>query len=68
MMATTSSAGLKKSGSPSADIDVREIKEGDLSEYTVVAEGEERTTLFVWVLVLCCGISGLLFGTQTKDT
>lgn len=49
-----------------ADINVREadidLKTGDLSEYTVVAEGEERTTLFVWLLVLCCGISGLLFG------
>lgn len=31
-------------------------------ELTVVAEGEERTTLFVWMLVLCCSISGLLFG------
>lgn len=35
---------------------------GEISELTVVAEGEERTTLFVWILVLCCSISGLLFG------
>ena len=35
---------------------------GYLSEMTVIAEGEDRTTLFVWLLVFCCGISGLLFG------
>ena len=35
---------------------------GEISELMVVAEGEERTTLFVWILVLCCSISGLLFG------
>ncbi|PAV17927.1 general substrate transporter [Pyrrhoderma noxium] len=38
---------------------------GDLSEMTVIAEGEDRTTLFVWLLVFCCGISGLLFGYDT---
>lgn len=69
MMATTSGpSDLKKTDSHSADIDanvdvdVRDIKEGDLSEYTIIAEGEERTTVFVWILVFCCGISGLLFG------
>jgi SP family myo-inositol transporter-like MFS transporter 13 len=35
---------------------------GEISEYAVVAEGEERTTWFVWLLVCCCTISGLLFG------
>lgn len=35
---------------------------GEISELTVIAEGEERTTFFVWILVLCCSISGLLFG------
>lgn len=35
---------------------------GEISEFTVVAEGEERTTWFVWILVCCCSISGLLFG------
>ena len=35
---------------------------GEISEATVVAEGEERTTVFVWLLVLCASISGLLFG------
>ena len=35
---------------------------GEISELVVVAEGEERTTWFVWLLVLCSSISGLLFG------
>lgn len=34
----------------------------EISELAVVAEGEERTTLFVWLLVLASSISGLLFG------
>ncbi|PAV18207.1 general substrate transporter [Pyrrhoderma noxium] len=41
------------------------IPGGDLSELTVVAEGEDRTTIFVWILVFCCGFSGLLFGYDT---
>jgi MFS transporter, SP family, solute carrier family 2 (myo-inositol transporter), member 13 len=35
---------------------------GEISELTVVAEGEERTTIFVWLLVCVSSISGLLFG------
>ena len=35
---------------------------GEVSELAVVAEGEERTTWFVWMLVFCTSISGLLFG------
>ena len=35
---------------------------GEISELAVVAEGEERTTWFIWMLVGCCCISGLLFG------
>lgn len=35
---------------------------GEISELVVVAEGEERTTFFVWLLVACSSISGLLFG------
>jgi hypothetical protein len=35
---------------------------GDVSQYAVVAEVEKRTTWFVWLLVACCTISGLLFG------
>lgn len=38
---------------------------GEISELVVVAEGEERTTLFVWLLVACSSISGLLFGTPS---
>lgn len=34
----------------------------EISELVVEAEGEERTTWFVWLLVCCCSISGLLFG------
>lgn len=35
---------------------------GEITELAVVAEGEERTTWFVWILVSCSTISGLLFG------
>lgn len=38
---------------------------GEISEYAVVAEGEERTTWFIWVLIACSSISGLLFGYDT---
>ncbi|KAF9045183.1 general substrate transporter [Panaeolus papilionaceus] len=36
-----------------------------INELAVVAEGEEKTTWFVWILVLCSTISGLLFGYDT---
>jgi len=39
--------------------------QAEISEMSVVAEGEERTTWFVWLLVMCCSISGLLFGYDT---
>ncbi|THH19543.1 hypothetical protein EW146_g1641 [Bondarzewia mesenterica] len=42
-----------------------DIANGEISEIVVVAEGEERTTLFVWLLVLCSSISGMLFGYDT---
>lgn len=38
---------------------------GEINELAVVAEGEERTTWFVWILVSCSTISGLLFGYDT---
>ncbi|KAJ3571649.1 hypothetical protein NP233_g3609 [Leucocoprinus birnbaumii] len=38
---------------------------GDINELSVVAEGEERTTWLVWILVACSTISGLLFGYDT---
>ncbi|KAF8153323.1 general substrate transporter [Crassisporium funariophilum] len=44
---------------------IRDIDSGEINELAVVAEGEERTTWFVWVLVMCSTISGLLFGYDT---
>ena len=41
---------------------MHDIDTGEINELAVVAEGEERTTWFVWILVLCSTISGLLFG------
>ncbi|KAI0827356.1 general substrate transporter [Trametes gibbosa] len=41
------------------------VASGQISEALVVAEGEERTTWFVWLLVACASISGLLFGYDT---
>ncbi|KAI0332255.1 general substrate transporter [Cubamyces sp. BRFM 1775] len=41
------------------------VASGEISEALVVAEGEERTTWFVWLLVACASISGLLFGYDT---
>ena len=38
------------------------VGEGDINELEVVAEGEERTNYFIWLLVACSTISGLLFG------
>lgn len=32
------------------------------SDSVIVADGENRTSLFVWLLVTCSSISGLLFG------
>jgi SP family myo-inositol transporter-like MFS transporter 13 len=43
---------------------IRDINTGEINELAVVAEGEERTTWFVWILVMCSTISGLLFGTN----
>lgn len=41
---------------------INDIDTGEINEMAVVVEGEERTTWFVWILVLCSTISGLLFG------
>lgn len=43
------------------------VATGEISEYAVTIEGEERTTWFVWLLVCCCTISGLLFGESFTD-
>ena len=58
---------LWRSASNSLDSVTEDISKtlaaGEVSELAVVAEGEERTTWFVWTLVFCTSISGLLFGT-----
>ena len=41
---------------------VQDVSCEGIDELAVAAEGEERTTWFVWVLVACSTISGLLFG------
>ncbi|GJE86376.1 Myo-inositol transporter [Phanerochaete sordida] len=38
---------------------------GEISELAVKAEGEDQITWFVWILVACTSISGLLFGYDT---
>ncbi|KAI0265420.1 general substrate transporter [Gloeopeniophorella convolvens] len=43
----------------------KDLAAGEILELVVVAEGEERTTWFVWLLVFCSSISGLLFGYDT---
>ena len=40
----------------------REPKGGVESDSVIVADGEDRTNFFVWILVACSSISGLLFG------
>ncbi|KAI0045638.1 general substrate transporter [Auriscalpium vulgare] len=50
---------------PIEDDVAKALAAGEISELVVVAEGEERTTWFVWLLVLCSSISGLLFGYDT---
>jgi hypothetical protein len=44
------------------DVKISDVGVGDVNEEEIVAEGEERTSWFVWLLVLCSAISGLLFG------
>lgn len=48
-----------------SSIDELNFDSGEINELAVVAEGEEKTTWFVWILVLCSTISGLLFGYDT---
>ena len=45
---------------------IRDIDSGEINELAVVAEGEEKTTWFVWILVTCSTISGLLFGVSFR--
>ncbi|KAF9497573.1 general substrate transporter [Pleurotus eryngii] len=44
---------------------IADLDNGEINEMAVVAEGEERTTWFVWILVASSAISGLLFGYDT---
>jgi hypothetical protein len=63
---TFPSSALPMSSHEKHEVDIENIDlfddSGELSELAVVAEGEERTTWFVWILVSCSTISGLLFG------
>lgn len=38
---------------------------GEISELAVIAEGEDKSSWFIWLLVCCTSISGLLFGERT---
>ncbi|KAJ4476634.1 general substrate transporter [Lentinula aciculospora] len=44
---------------------IADLKGGEINELAVIIEGEEKTTWFVWILVACASISGLLFGYDT---
>lgn len=43
----------------------RDMNTNEISEAAVVAEGEEKVTWFIWLLVSTAAISGLLFGYDT---
>ena len=55
-------ADISENGADSLEDVIRDIDSGEINEIAVVAEGEERATWFIWILVLCSTISGLLFG------
>ncbi|KAH9947864.1 general substrate transporter [Amylocystis lapponica] len=59
-----SEKGVKRSFDEVEDVE-RTLDAGEIPEVAVVAEGEDRTTWFVWLLVACTSISGLLFGYDT---
>lgn len=44
---------------------LQETKDNAESDSAVVADDEDRTSFFVWLLVTCSSISGLLFGTSS---
>ncbi|KIY53867.1 general substrate transporter [Fistulina hepatica ATCC 64428] len=56
---------VRSQTTPTFDDLTHDINSGEINELLVVAEGEEKTTWFVWALVLCSAISGLLFGYDT---
>lgn len=68
-MSTEKSEGLNLTNGSTNGTDSESLKDvirdfdcGEINELAVVAEGEERATWFVWILVMCSTISGLLFG------
>ncbi|KAF5367764.1 hypothetical protein D9758_009840 [Tetrapyrgos nigripes] len=68
-MATPTEYEKRRPSDEKTQLDFQEIlhdmDSGEINELAVVAEGEERTTWFVWLLVACSSISGLLFGYDT---
>ena len=67
MASTEKNEGLNLTNGSINEVDslkdvIRDIDSGEINELAVVAEGEERATWFVWILVMCSTISGLLFG------
>ncbi|SGY46208.1 BQ5605_C001g00397 [Microbotryum silenes-dioicae] len=67
MAASPPSPGLKAVHSNSTVVDERldQISTGDYDDAIVRAEGEERTTMFLWHLVIMAAWGGLLFGYDT---
>ncbi|KAI0074956.1 general substrate transporter [Panus rudis PR-1116 ss-1] len=66
MAASDSSQKAEKSGYVETDELAKAVTAtGEISELAIVAEGEDRTTWFTWILVACASISGLLFGYDT---
>ncbi|KAI5822485.1 hypothetical protein K523DRAFT_256877, partial [Schizophyllum commune Tattone D] len=62
-------ANEKSPASPTIEAElndiVHDIGKGEINELAVVAEGEEKTSWFIWMLVCSSAISGLLFGYDT---
>jgi len=54
-------AQVSQHGDPQNQLE--QTKDNAESDSAIVADGEDRTSLFVWLLVACSSISGLLFGT-----
>ena len=65
------SSNLEKTDREVSYIETEDISQlnaaGELSELAVVAEGEDKTSWFIWLLVLCTSISGLLFGKFVRE-
>ena len=44
---------------------LEETKDNAGSDSAVIADGEDRVNFFIWLLVACSSISGLLFGASS---